>query len=142
MQEGRILVQNAIESHRFGPYTLQAAIAAVHSEAETAASTDWPQIVGLYNVLLRTNPSPVIELNRAVAVAMASGPADGLTLIDEILERGDLRDYYLAHSARAELCKQLGRTADAIQSYRRALELAGPEPARRFLERRLRDLRA
>ena len=142
MQEGRILVQNAIESHRFGPYTLQAAIAAVHSEAETAASTDWPPIVGLYNVLLRTNPSPVIELNRAVAVAMASGPADGLTLIDEILERGDLRDYYLAHSARAELCKQLGRTADAIQSYRRALELAGPEPARRFLERRLRDLRA
>jgi RNA polymerase sigma-70 factor, ECF subfamily len=138
--EGLALVQRALSSRRLGPYTLQAAIAAVHAEAPSAAATDWAQIVGLYDVLLRANPSPVVELNRAVAVAMRGEPSAGLALIDAILERGDLLDYYLAHSARADLCRRLGRVAEAGASYERALSLARQEPARRFLKRRLDDL--
>jgi RNA polymerase sigma-70 factor, ECF subfamily len=138
--EGTALVERALASRRIGPYTLQAAISAVHAEAPTPAATDWAQIVGLYDVLLRADPSPVIELNRAVAVAMRDGPAAGLALIDTILGRGALADYHLAHSARAELCRRLGRTADARASYTRALDLARQEPQRRFLERRLREL--
>ena len=134
------LVQRALASRRFGPYTLQAAIAAVHAEAPAAADTDWGQIVGLYEVLLRVEPSPVVELNRAAAVAMRDGPAAGLALVDAILARGDLAQYYLAHSARADLCRRLGRTDEARASYRRALELTRQEPERRFLERRLREL--
>ena len=133
-------MQRALASRRFGPYTLQAAIAAVHAEAPTAADTDWGQIVGLYEVLLRIEPSPVVELNRAAAVAMRDGPAAGLALVDAILARGDLAQYYLAHSARADLCRRLGRTDEARASYRRALELTRQEPERRFLERRLREL--
>jgi RNA polymerase sigma-70 factor (ECF subfamily) len=140
--EGLALVQRALSSRRFGPYTLQGAIAAVHAEAPNAAATDWAQIVGLYDVLARVVPSPVIELNRAVAVAMRDGPQAGLTLIDAILAGGELEDYHLAHSARAELCRRLGRTADARASYERALALARQEPERRFLERRLGELRA
>ena len=139
--EGRELVQRALESRRFGPYTLQAAIAAVHAEAPDPAATDWAQIVGLYDVLLRADPSPVIELNRAAAVAMRDGPEAGLALIDGILARGDLADYHLAHSARADLCRRLRRTAEARASYERALELARQEPERRFLERRLEEFR-
>ena len=138
--EGTALVERALASRRIGPYTLQAAISAVHAEAPTAAATDWAQIVGLYDVLARADPSPVIELNRAVAVAMRDGPTAGLALIDAILGRGALADYHLAHSARAELCRRLGRTADARASYTRALDLARQEPQRRFLERRLREL--
>ncbi len=138
--EGTGLVERALASRRIGPYTLQAAISAVHAEAPTAAATDWAQIVGLYDVLVRADPSPVIELNRAVAVAMRDGPAAGLDLIDAILAPGALADYHLAHSARAELCRRLGRTADARASYTRALDLARQEPQRRFLERRLREL--
>jgi RNA polymerase sigma-70 factor (ECF subfamily) len=138
--EGIALVERALASRRFGPYTVQASIAAVHAEAADAAATDWAQIVGLYNVLVRAEPSPVVELNRAVAVAMRDGPSAGLTLIDAILGRGDLQDYHLAHSARAELCLRLGRTAEARASYQRALELARQEPERRFLERRLSGL--
>jgi len=138
--EGTGLVERALASRRIGPYTLQAAISAVHAEAPTAAATDWAQIVGLYDVLVRADPSPVIELNRAVAVAMRDGPAAGLALIDAILDRGALADYHLAHSARAELCRRLGRAADARASYTRALDLARQEPQRRFLERRLREL--
>ena len=140
IDEGRALVERALTSRRYGPYTLQAAIAAVHTDALAAASTDWAQIVGLYEVLLRVRPSPVVELNRAVAIAMRDGPSQGLALIDVILERGDLGDYYLAHSARADLCKRLGKTVEAIASYQRALSLARQEPARRFLEKRLREL--
>lgn len=138
--EGRGLVERALLSRRFGPYTLQAAIAAVHAEAPTAAATDWAQIVGLYDVLLRADPSPVVELNRAVAVAMRDSPQAGLTLIDALLARGELADYHLAHSARADLCRRLGRTREALTSYERALSLTQQEPARRFLERRLREL--
>ena len=138
--EGSALVQRALASRRFGPYTLQAAIAAVHAEAPAAADTDWGQIVGLYEVLLRIEPSPVVELNRAAAVAMRDDPAVGLALVDAILARGDLAQYYLAHSARADLCRRLGRTDEARASYRRALELTRQEPERRFLERRLREL--
>ena len=112
----------------------------MHAEAPTAAATDWAEIVGLYDVLARADPSPVIELNRAVAVAMRDGPAAGLALVDAILERGDLLDYRLAHAARAELCRRLGRTADARASYERALALTRQEPERRFLERRLAEL--
>ncbi len=135
--EGVALVERAIGSRRFGPYTLQAAIAAVHAEAATSAATDWPQIVGLYDVLLRAEPSPVFELNRAVAVAMARGPAEGLAIVDAILARGDLDGYHWAHSAHADLCRRLGRTDDARASYLRALTLAKQEPERRFLQRRL-----
>jgi RNA polymerase sigma-70 factor, ECF subfamily len=138
--EGTALVERALASRRIGPYTLQAAISAVHAEAPTAAATDWAQIVGLYDVLVRADPSPVIELNRAVAVAMRDGPAPGLALIDAILARGALADYHLAHSARAELCRRLGRTKDARAAYERALGLARQEPQRRFLERRLSEL--
>ena len=138
--EGIALVQRALGSRRFGPYTLQAAIAAVHAEAPSAEQTDWDQIVGLYEVLLRAEPSPVVELNRAAAVAMRDGPEAGLALIDAILGRGDLQEYYLAHSARADLCRRLGRVEEARASYRRALELTRQEPERRFLEGRLREL--
>jgi len=138
--EGTALVERSLASRRIGPYTLQAAISAVHAEAPTAAVTDWAQIVGLYDVLLRADPSPVVELNRAVAVAMRDGPAAGLALIDALLAKGALAEYHLAHSARAELCRRLGRTADARASYERALALARQEPQRRFLERRLREL--
>ena len=139
--EGTGLVERALASRRIGPYTLQAAIAVVHAEAPAAALTDWGQIVGLYDVLVRAEPSPVVELNRAAAVAMRDGPAAGLALIDAILARGDLADYPLAHSARAELCRRLGKTGDARASYERALGLTRQEPQRRFLERRLAELR-
>jgi RNA polymerase sigma-70 factor (ECF subfamily) len=138
--EGSALVERALAPRRVGPYTLQAAIAALHAEAPTAGTTDWEEIVGLYDVLLRVEPSSVVELNRAVAVAMRSGPEAGLTLIDAILARGELSDYHLAHAARADLCRRLGRTAQARVSYKRALELARQEPERRFLERRLGEL--
>jgi RNA polymerase sigma-70 factor (ECF subfamily) len=138
--EGSALVRRALSSRRFGPYTLQAAIAAVHAEASEPAATDWAQIVGLYDVLARADPSPVVELNRAVAVAMRDGPSAGLALIDAILARGDLGDYHLAHSARAELCRRLGRTADARTSYGRALALARQAPERRFIEGKLGEL--
>jgi RNA polymerase sigma-70 factor (ECF subfamily) len=138
--EGRELVERALSSRRVGPYALQAAIVAVHAEAPAAAATDWPQIVGLYDVLMRVDPSPVVELNRAVAVAMRDGPEAGLALIDAILARGELGDYQLAHSARADLCRRLGKTAEAQASYQRALSLTRQEPARRFLERRLGEL--
>jgi RNA polymerase sigma-70 factor, ECF subfamily len=139
--EGSALVERVLASRRFGPYTLQAAIAAVHAKAPSAAVTDWAQIVGLYDVLARADPSPVVELNRAAAVAMRDGPLAGLALIDAILARGELGDYHLAHSARADLCRRLGRTAEARASYRRALALTRQEPQRRFLERRLAELR-
>jgi RNA polymerase sigma-70 factor (ECF subfamily) len=138
--EGVALVERALLSRRFGPYTLQAAIAAVHSEASNAALTDWPQIVALYGVLARAEPSPVVELNRAVAVAMRDGPGAGLTLIDAIFARGELTDYHLAHSARADLCRRLDKRAEARSSYERALALTQLEPERRFLEKRLREL--
>jgi RNA polymerase sigma-70 factor (ECF subfamily) len=140
--EGSALVERALASRRFGPYTLQAAIAAVHAEAPAAADTDWAQIVGLYDVLARVDPSPVVDLNRAAAVAMRDGPAAGLALIDALLGRGELRDYHHAHSARADLCRRLGRTVEARRSYERALALTRQEPERRFLERRLRELPA
>jgi len=139
--EGLALVERALSSRRFGPYSLQAAIAAVHAQAPTAAATDWAQIVGLYDALARADASPVIELNRAAAVAMRDGPAAGLALVDAILARGDLGDYHLAHSAHADLCRRLGRTAEARASYERALALTRQEPERRFLERRLEELR-
>jgi RNA polymerase sigma-70 factor, ECF subfamily len=138
--EGVELVERALGSRRIGPYTLQAAIAAVHAQAPTAAATDWGQIVALYDVLVRADPSPVVELNRAAAVAMRDGPAAGLALIDRIMARGDLADYHLAHSARADLHRRLGQTEEARAAYRRALDLARQEPERRFLERRLREL--
>ena len=140
IDEGCALVQGALRSHRFGPYTLQAAIAAVHAEARTAADTDWRQIVGLYDVLLRVDDSPVIALNRAVAVAMADSPAAGLTLVDALLARGELREYHLAFAARADLCRRLGRPADAASAYRMALSLVRQEPERRFLQRRLAEV--
>jgi RNA polymerase sigma-70 factor (ECF subfamily) len=138
--EGKLLVERALASRRFGPYTLQAAIAAVHADAANPAETDWGQIVGLYDVLVRVVPSPVVELNRAVAVAMRDGPAAGLELVDGILARGQLADYHLAHSARADLCRRLGRHDDARSSYQLAISQARQEPERRFLERRLAEL--
>jgi len=138
--EGVALLERALSSRRFGPYTLQAAIAAVHTEAPNAAATDWAQIVGLYDVLARADPSPVVALNRAAAVAMRDGPLAGLALIDAILARGELEDYHLAHSARADLCRRLGRTGEARSSYERALALAQQAPERRFLQRRLNEL--
>ncbi len=140
IKEGIELVKRALSSRRFGPYTIQAAIAAVHAEAPTADETDWAQIVGLYDVLLRVEPSPVIELNRAVAVAMRDGPEEGLKLIDAILERGELSDYHLIYSARADMCRRLGRTEEARESYRRALDLTQQEPERNFIERRMEEL--
>ncbi|MEX2116989.1 MAG: RNA polymerase sigma factor [Bacteroidota bacterium] len=141
IKEGIGLVERALASRRFGPYTIQAAIAAVHAEAETADKTDWVQIVGLYDLLLQAEPSPVIDLNRAVAIAMRDGPQAGLDLIDAIFARGNLADYHLAHSARAELCRRLGKTADARASYEKALSLTQQEPERRFLEGRMAGLK-
>ncbi|KPN93772.1 RNA polymerase sigma factor [Pseudomonas nunensis] len=138
--EGCALVERALTFRRFGPYCLQAAIAAVHAEAPTAGETDWPQIVGLYDLLLRAVPSPVIELNRAVALAMRDGPLAGLTVVEDILARGELQDYHLAHSARGQFCRQLGRVAEARSAYERALALTQQEPERRFIEGRLREL--
>jgi RNA polymerase sigma-70 factor (ECF subfamily) len=138
--EGSRLVRTALESRAFGPYTLQAAIAAVHAEAPTWAATDWSEIVGLYDALLRLDGSPVIELNRSVALAMRDGPEAGLVGIDEILRRGDLKDYRLLYAARAELCRQLGRTAEARAAYQKALALTRQEPERRFLERRIAEI--
>jgi len=138
--EGLALVRQALSSTRVGPYTLQAAIAAVHAEVPSAAATDWGQIVELYSLLARVEPSPVVDLNRAVAVAMRDGPSAGLTLIEAILARGDLEDYHLVHAARADLCRRLGRTTEAQVSYERALGLTQQEPERRFLQRRLNEL--
>jgi RNA polymerase sigma-70 factor (ECF subfamily) len=138
--EGVALAERALASSQVGPYTVQAAIAAVHAQASTPDATDWSQIVALYDVLARIEPSPVIELNRAVAVAMRDGPAAGLAIVDDILARGELTDYHLAHAARADLARRLGRRADARESYERALALTRQEPERRFLERRLAEL--
>jgi RNA polymerase sigma-70 factor (ECF subfamily) len=135
------LVEKALSSRRFGAYTLQAAIAAVHAEAESAAATDWRQIVAIYDLLVRIQPSPVVHLNRAVAIAMRDGPEAGLAHIDAILAQGDLEDYYLAHSARADLCRRLGKTAEARSSYERALALTQQEPERQFLQERIRQLK-
>ena len=139
--EGVALVENALKSRRFGPYTLQAAIAAVHAEAESTAATDWRQIVALYNQLLRIQPSPVVQLNRAVAIAMRDGPEAGLKQIDAVLEHGELANYYLAHSARAEMYRRLGRTAEARASYEKALALTQQAPERQFLQERIRQLK-
>lgn len=140
ISEGISLVERALASRRFGPYSIQAAIAAVHAEAASARETDWAQIVALYDLLLQTAASPVVELNRAVAVAMKDGPQPGLDIIDDILARGDLAEYYLAHSARAELCRRLGRIADARASYEKAISLTQQEPERRFLKGRMNNL--
>ena len=141
MAEGAALLERALASRRFGPYALQAAIAAVHADAAEPGATDWPQIVGLYDVLLRLDPSPVVELNRAAAVAMRDGPAAGLALIDALLARGELAGYHLAHGARAELCRRLGRNGEARAAYERALSLARLLPERQFLARQLASLR-
>src|SRR4029077_18330162 len=138
--EGLALVERALEARQVGPYSIQAAIAAVHANASNAAATDWARIVLLYDLLARAEPSPVVELNRAVAVAMRDGPSAGIALIDTILEGGNLSDYHLAHAARADLCRRLGRIAEARASYERALSLTEQEPERRFLERRLAEL--
>ncbi len=140
IEEGLSLVERAFASKQPGPYTLQAAIAALHAEAASPDATDWAQITALYSLLLRINPSPVIELNRAVAIAMHKGPEAGLRQIDAILERGDLNDYHLAHSARAELCRRIGRTNEARASWEQALALARQDPERRFIERKLNEL--
>ncbi len=138
--EGSQLVQLALTSRAFGPYSLQAAIVAVHAEAPSAAQTDWPQIVRLYDVLLQLSPSPVVELNRAVAVAMRDGPEAGLLLVDELLGRGDLQDYHLSHATRADLLRRLARIDEAREAYRSALRLVQLEPERRFLQRQLDEL--
>jgi RNA polymerase sigma-70 factor, ECF subfamily len=140
IKEGVRLVERALTSRGFGPYTLQAAIAALHAEAPSSQATDWAQIVGLYDVLLRANPGAVIELNRAAAIAMRDGPEHGLKLIDAILARGELEEYHLAHAARADLFRRLGRKAEARAAYERALALAVEEPERRLIERRLKEL--
>jgi RNA polymerase sigma-70 factor (ECF subfamily) len=139
--EGVALLEKALKSRRFGPYTLQAAIAAVHAEAGSVAATDWRQIVALYDRLLRIQPSPVVQLNRAVAIAMCDGPEAGLALIDAVLEHGELANYYLAHSARADMYRRLGRTAEARASYEKALALTQQEPERQFLQERMRQLK-
>jgi RNA polymerase sigma-70 factor, ECF subfamily len=139
--EGVALLEKALKSRRFGAYTLQAAIAAVHAEAESVAVTDWRQIVALYDRLLRIQPSPVVQLNRAVAIAMCDGPEAGLAHIDEVLEDGNLKNYYLAHSARADMCRRLGMTAEARASYEKALALTQQEPERQFLQGRIRQLK-
>jgi RNA polymerase sigma-70 factor (ECF subfamily) len=138
--EGVALLEKALKSRRFGSYTLQAAIAAVHAEAESVAATDWRQIVALYNQLVRIQPSPVVQLNRAVAIAMHNGPEAGLARIDAVLEHGELANYYLAHSARADMYRRLGRTAEARSSYEKALALTQQEPERQFLQERIRQL--
>ncbi len=140
ISEGTALVRRALSQGRLGPYSIQAAIAAVHAQGPSVAATDWAQIVGLYDLLLRVVVSPVVELNRAVAVAMRDGPGAGLVLVEGILDRGELDDYHLAHAVRADLCRRLGDTAEARASYGRALVLAEQEPERRFLARRLADL--
>ena len=139
--EGVALVEKALKSRRFGSYTLQAAIAAVHAGAESAAVTDWGQIVALYNQLVRIQPSPVVQLNRAVAIAMRDGPEAGLAHIDSVLEHGELANYYLAHSARADMCRRLGKTTEARSSYEKALALTQQEPERQFLQARIRQLK-
>jgi len=139
--EGLALVERALVARQVGPYTIQAAIAAVHAAAPSAAATDWAEIVALYDLLARAEPSPVVELNRAVAGAMRDGPAAGLEQVDAILARGDLDNYHLAHAARADLCRRLGRIAEARASYERALSLTQQEPERRFLQRRLEELK-
>jgi RNA polymerase sigma-70 factor (ECF subfamily) len=140
ISEGSVLAERALASGRFGPYALQAAIAAVHAESPGVAGTDWSQIIGLYDVLARYEPSPIVELNRAVAVAMRDGPQAGLMLVDALLARGELTDYHLAHATHADLCRRLGRTAQARASYERALALSRQGPERRFLERRLAEV--
>jgi RNA polymerase sigma-70 factor (ECF subfamily) len=140
IREGIALVERALATRRFGPYTLQAAIAAVHAEAPTYMETDWRQICALYAALVAMQPSPVIELNRAAAVAMHEGPATGLALIDELLARGELGDYYLAHAARADLYRRMGRRDEARSAYERALVLAKSEPEQRYLKKRLREM--
>jgi RNA polymerase sigma-70 factor (ECF subfamily) len=135
------LLEKALKSRRFGSYTLQAAIAAVHAEAKSVAATDWRQIVALYDRLLRMQPSPVVQLNRAVAIAMRDGPEAGLTIIDAASEHGELANYYLAHAARADMYRRLGRTAEARSSYEKALALTQQEPERQFLQERIRQLR-
>ena len=139
--EGVALLEKALKSRRFGSYTLQAAIAAVHAEAKSVAVTDWRQILALYDRLLRIQPSPVVQLNRAVAIAMCDGPEAGLTHIDAVLEHGELANYYLAHSARADMYRRLGRTAEARASYEKALALTQQEPERQFLQERIRQLK-
>jgi RNA polymerase sigma-70 factor, ECF subfamily len=139
--EGVALLEKALKSRRFGPYTLQAAIAAVHAEAESVAATDWRQIVAIYDQLVRIQPSPVVHLNRAVAIAMRDGPEAGLTHIDAVLEHGELANYYLAHSARADMYRRLGRTAEARSAYEKALALSQQEPERQFLQERIRQLK-
>jgi RNA polymerase sigma-70 factor, ECF subfamily len=139
--EGGALLEKALKSHRFGSYTLQAAIAAVHAEEESFVATDWRQIVALYDQLVQVQPSPVVLLNRAVAIAMCDGPEAGLAQIDAVLEHGELADYYLAHSARADMCRRLGRTAEARSSYEKALALTQQEPERQFLQERIRQLK-
>jgi len=141
IKEGSVFAERALAARQVGPYSIQAAIAAVHANAATAAATNWAQIVALYDLLARAEPSPVVALNRAVAVAMRDGASAGLALIDAILGRGDLSDYHLAHAARADLCRRLGRNAEARASYERALSLTEQEPERRFLQRRLAELR-
>ncbi|WP_152220900.1 RNA polymerase sigma factor [Pseudomonas sp. SCB32] len=140
IEEGQQLIAAALATRRVGPYTLQAAISAVHAVAPDMASTDWAEIVGLYDLLLAVQPSPVIELNRAVALAMRDGPEAGLQKVDVILARGELQDYHLAHAARADFCRRLGRREEARAAYQRALELARLEPERRFLEGRIQAL--
>src|SRR5487761_2652122 len=139
--EGVVLLEKALKSRRFGPYTLQAAIAAVHAEAKSVAATDWRQIVAIYDQLVQIQPSPVVHLNRAVAIAMRDGPEAGLAHIDAVLEHGELANYYLAHSARADMCRRLGRTAEARSSYEKALALTQQEPERQFLQERIRQLK-
>jgi RNA polymerase sigma-70 factor (ECF subfamily) len=140
IDEGKAFVEKALVSQTIGAYTIQAAIAAVHAEASSAYATDWEQIVALYDLLLQVEPSPIVQLNRAVAVAMRDGPLAGLQLIDTILNQGKLADYHLAHAARADLCRRLGKTADAKTSYQQALAIVRQEPERRFLEKRLAQL--
>jgi RNA polymerase sigma-70 factor (ECF subfamily) len=140
IREGKALLERSLASRRIGVYAIQAGIAAVHADASSAAATDWRQIAALYDLLLRIQPSPVVELNRAVAVAMRDGPAAGLDLIDALLARGELKDHHLMHAARADLCRRLGKTADARASYQRALQLANQDPERRYLQSRLREM--
>jgi RNA polymerase sigma-70 factor, ECF subfamily len=141
IEEGCRLVEKALRVGPVGPYQLQAAIAAVHGEASSAGETDWPQIVGLYDLLMMVEPTPVVKLNRAVAVAMRDGPASGLEIIERIVKRGELTEYHLAHAARADLLRRLGRVPEAIDAYERALSLNTQEPERRFLSRRIAELR-
>ena len=140
IREGQSLIEQALSTRRFGAYTIQAAIGAVHSQARSAEETDWRQNVALYNTLLTINPSPIVELNRAVAVAMRDGPKAGLEIIESLLERGELVDYHLLHAARADLFRRLGNTSEGATAYRQALSLAKQEPERRYLERRLREI--